>query len=220
MIKITKIETYGWEAAIRGMRNPMNSWEKSDSIFHLNIIGDKDLALMKKLFLAGPEHAKYLRMIRVSFDLVAPLYMLKEMDTYKIGTNCNSTSTMHKIMEKKFSLEDFAYDHLNTTEDLSWLTNTILHLNRLRDIYLNWDSLYDYDITNLNFKKQYKNKKEVWYALIQSLPSSYLQKRTYEMSLQTLLRIIKQRNHHKLDEWKEFCYVFKENVPYINNFIE
>lgn len=161
MIKITKIETYGWEAAIRGMRNPMNSWEKSDSIFHLNIIGDKDLALMKKLFLAGPEHAKYLRMIRVSFDLVAPLYMLKEMDTYKIGTNCNSTSTMHKIMAKKFDLEDFAYDHLTTSEDLLWLTNTILHLNKLRDIYLNWNSLYDYDITNLSLKKQYKNKKEV-----------------------------------------------------------
>lgn len=214
MIKLEHIAVSGWDAAIRGMRNPMNSWDTSDS--KEGEIGEKDLRLMKKLYKAGPEHCKFLRMIRVSFDLTAPLYMLKEMDTYKIGTNCNSTSTMHKIMEKKFEMSDFACEYLTSFEDSEWLSNTIRRLNVLRNTYLNWVSLYDYDISNLSLKKTYGSKKEVWYALIQTLPSSYMQKRTYEMSLQTLLRILHQRENHKLDEWNDFCTILKEQIPFIN----
>lgn len=214
MIKIEHIAVSGWDAAIRGMRNPMNSWSNSDSTG--DEVGEKDLKLMKRLYKAGPEHCKFLRMIRVSFDLTAPLYMLKEMDTYKIGTNCNSTSTMHKIMEKKFDMDDFAHEHLTSFDDLEWLAHTVKRLNELRSTYLNWVSLYDHDISNLSLKKAYTSKKEVWYALIQTLPSGYLQKRTYEMSLQTLMRILSQRKNHKLDEWNEFCKIFEEEIPIIS----
>lgn len=225
MIKIEHIDVWGWKHAIRGMRNPMNSWDRSDSEYkrmcsslgpneaphwcnHCGydacdpflyeeqfIIGPNDLSLMRKLFAAGTEHRKYMRQIFVSLDVTAPLYLWKEMDTYKIGTVANSCSTMHKIHAKEFEYDDFSHEKLRASAR-SVLVATIDELNRLRDGY-----------------NETKNK-SVWYQMIQLLPSSYNQRRTITLNYEVAATMIKQRTGHKLDEWNEFVKVLQA-LPYM-----
>lgn len=235
MIQIENDEVYGWEAAIRGMRNPMNSWGKSDSDFcygwydeecpkscvhhcvcnentaHL-IVGENDLALMKKLVKAGTDHRKFLRMINVTVDIVAPLYWWKEFDTYKICTVRNSCSTMHKIAAKEFTLDDFSHEHLSTFKEEDefdnrrehdcrvWLNTTKNQLNWLREKYL-----------------ETKDKK-YWWQIIQLLPSSYNQRATVQLNYEVLLNMYHSRKTHKLDEWRTFCE-WIESLPYMEEFI-
>lgn len=218
MIKIEKAETYGWEAAVRGMRNPMNSWDKSDSHYcwepqypgggcfgcELNsdhncrvdkyVVGAADLDLMKRLIKSGTDHSKFLRMIGVTCDLTAPLYWWKEYDTYKVGTVANSCSTMHKIHAKKFEREDFSTDHL-IPRMKEVLDVTIANLNACRGNYLE------------------TNDKKWWWQLIQLLPTSYNQKRTVQLNYAVLRNIYHSRKNHKLDEWHTFCR-WIEGLPY------
>ena len=218
MIKIENIDIHGWEAAIRGMRNPMNSWDKSDSKFNVifencfdgvvqpiksTFIGENDLALMKRLDKNGSVHAKYRRMITVTVDILTPLYWWKEFDTYKVGTVANSCSTMHKIADKEFTLDDFSHEHLLTEKETAWgnicpvitLECTIAALNFYRRKFL-----------------ETKDKK-YWWQMIQLLPSSYNQKRTVMFNYEVLAGIYHQRKNHKLDEWCEFCG-WIEKLPY------
>lgn len=220
MIKIENTEVYGWEAAIRGMRNPMNSWDRSDSVYcddngcslcdnsekckgetvlwgypDLNYcIGLRDMELMHKLYTGGPVHAKYLRMITVTVDITAPLYWWKEFDTYKVGTVANSCSTMHKIHAKAFELDDFSTEHL-LMENNFLLEEIIEALNEERQNYL------------------YSGDKAHWWQMIQLLPSSYNQKRTVQLNYEVLMNIYKWRKNHKLDEWHAFC-AWAEELPY------
>lgn len=194
MIKIENVEVTGWEHAIRGMRNPMNSWEKSDSAFGLNRakIGENDLSLMQKLAKAGTDHRKFMRMITVYADITAPLYWWKEYDTYKVGTVANSTSTMHKIHEKEFTLDDFSYEHLITLAPLNYVI----------------------DFLNIHREQFIETKdKQYWWQMIQLLPSSYNQKRTVMLNYEVLANIYKSRKNHKLDEWRNFCK-WIESLPY------
>ena len=234
MIKVENIEVWGFEHAIRGVRNPMNSWDKSDShrcswvklekcnecerphdyISGARVadeehycIGKNDLDLMKRLFNAGTEHRKYLRQIFVSMDILAPLYWWKEFDTYKVGTVANSCSTMHKITAKEFTLDDFSHEHLLVNEKLELI---IRWLNDYREIYVNWND-------NLAYIDDYGNavnKKDVWWQMIQLLPSSYNQRRTVTMNYENVFTIIRQRTGHKLDEWNEFVKILK-TLPYV-----
>ena len=230
MIKIENVvlpSAEQWEAVIRGMRNPMNSWEKSDShscgtcgdcdncIDYENcpygydylktIVGPNDLDLMKRLCNAGTDHRKFMRMITVYLDITAPLYWWKEFDTYKVGTVANSCSTMHKIAEKEFTLDDFSHEHLfhNVNDTEMWLDidffnvldNTIFYLNKARELYLK------------------THDKKYWWQMIQLLPSSYNQKRTVMLNYEVLANIYPMRKHHKLDEWRDFCE-WIETLPY------
>ena len=255
MLKIEKTEVYGWEAAIRGMRNPKNSWERSDShpcpvlgeITDKNrsyrcagcknefvgrpnciVIGKNDLDLMTRLRNAGPEHAKFLRMIVVTCDITAPLYWWKEFDTYKVGTVANSCSTMHKIADKEFTLDDFSREHLVS----GWvgkdqngvitaipgpyekLESTIELLNKVRETYL-------YVLKTPKEKIDWSctpslSAKDIWWQMIQLLPSSYNQKRTVFLNYWVLANIYHQRQHHKLDEWSiTFCN-WVRSLPYSN----
>lgn len=204
MIKIENVEVVGFAAAIRGMRNPMNSWSKSDSCFCPNepccegncsmMIGPNDLDLMKRLRNAGTDHRKFMRMIAVYIDITAPLYWWKEYDTYKVGTVANSCSTMHKIAEKEFTLEDFSCEHLTPWNE-TVLANLIVELNANRDRYLQ------------------TKEKEDWWQMIQLLPSSYNQKRTVMLNYEVLANMYKSRKDHKLDEWRNFCLWIKI-LPY------
>jgi hypothetical protein len=208
MIEITKIKTYGWEEAIRGMRNSYNSWDKSDSKFDmlgdgLIVIGPNDLALMKKLCAAGTDHCKFMRMITVSMDINAPLYWWKEFDTYKVGTVANSCSTMHKIAEKEFTLDDFSCEHLDHLS-LELMNNIIAKLNANRNEYLEYKDGDD----SINSKKDY------WWQIIQLLPSSYNQRRTVMLNYEVLANIYKSRKNHKLDEWQTFCKMMESTLPY------
>ena len=212
MIKFENYEVVGWEHAIRGMRNPMNSWDRSDSLFHLmidddepeNFIGPNDLDLMQRLTSGGSDDRKFMRMITVYLDVTAPLYWWKEFDTYKVGTVANSCSTMHKIHAKEFTLEDFSCEHL-TEPAISILKNTIEALNQARDLYLGYDG----------FKHQWGDweKKHYWWQMIQLLPSSYNQKRTVMLNYEVLKNIYHARKYHKLDEWHYFCD-WIESLPY------
>lgn len=215
MLKIENTEVFGWEAAIRGMRNPMNSWDKSDSYYtHIEdeetletakyeyFAGDNDLKLMKNLSKAGNDHGKFLRMINVMVDITAPLYWWKEFDTYKVGTVANSCSTMHKIHAKEFERGDFSYEHLfdfmfGDVEFLpiEILDNTITCLNLCRERYLE------------------TNDKEYWWQMIQLLPTSYNQKRTVQLNYQVLKQMYFARRNHKLDEWHTLCD-WMEELPY------
>ena len=226
MIKIENTDVYGFEAAIRGMRNPMNSWDKSDSgysdpdcetcIFwwqdsgcglpkHLECpgefeVGDNDLKLMKTLARSGDDHGKFARMINVTCDITAPLYWWKEYDTYKVGTVANSCSTMHKIHAKEFTLDDFSHEHLGF-DGMTYLEETIGVLNFYRDKFNDgseWNGM---------------NKKDFWWQIIQLLPSSYNQKRTVQLNYQVLIHIYRARKNHKLDEWHTFCD-WIETLPY------
>lgn len=203
MISLSNAVVFGWHSAIMGMRNPMNSWAKSDSAFFSDFsckIGQNDLDLMKALIKSGTEHRKFLRMIHVQMDIEAPLYWWKEFDTYKVGTVANSCSTMHKIAAKEFTLDDFSHEHLDrfSTEVLGW---TIKALNGSREDYMKSKS------------------KDDWWQMIQLLPSSYNQLRTVDLNYEVLLNQYFQRKDHKLDEWRIYCEQIK-CFPYLNDFIE
>lgn len=225
MIKFENVEVSGWNSAIRGMRNPMNSWDKSDSWYGCEIndthvysyeceftcirnckfcIGDEDLKLMNKLATAGTDHSKFLRMINVTVDITAPLYWWKEFDTYKVGTVRNSCSTMHKIHAKEFTMDDFSHEHLKLTIDeygaysFNYALEYVIHaLNIARQRYL-------------------KTKdKEYWWQMIQLLPSSYNQKATVQLNYQVLRSIYhSERKQHKLDEWRLGFMQWIESLPY------
>ncbi len=220
MILIEKTEVIGFEPAIRGMRNPMNSWDKSDSgickvgddgigcaaydcehTYDRSFqIGKNDHELMMKLVKGGPVHAKFRRMITVYVDITAPLYWWKEFDTYKVGTVANSCSTMHKIHAKEFTIDDFSHETL-TDKSFELLLNIIDVLNDNRDAFNTWNEDY------MHSKKRY------WYNMIQLLPSSYNQKRTVMLNYEVLANIYQYRKDHKLDEWKEFCK-WVEGLPW------
>ena len=192
MIKIENTEVFGFEAAIRGARNPMNSWARSDSGFVLTEygkesfqLGENDRDLMTRLVKAGNEHRKFLRQIVIWTDITAPFYWWKEFDTYKVGTVANSCSTMHKLTYKPFEREDFSHDHLSEA-GLQTLDTVIDALNTLRDRYL-----------------ETKDKQD-WWDMIQLLPTSYNQKRTVSLNYENALSIYRQRKGHKLDEWHIF----------------
>lgn len=218
MIKFEHPEVWGWEHAIRGMRNPLNSWDKSDSRFNYDIeataagdeepkyihidatIGYNDLSLMRRLIRAGSSHRKFLRQIFVSVDITAPLYWWKEFDTYKVGTTANSCSTMHKITAKEFTLDDFSHEHL-IPRALDTLQVTVDALNAYRSDYI-----------------QTKDK-IAWWQIIKLLPQSYNQKRTVTMTYENLLNMVSQRRGHKLDEWHDFCdWVF--TLPYAEELLK
>ena len=225
MIRIENTGVYGFEAAIRGMRNPMNSWDKSDSHvcacaddcpMVLNddepakecdpdkynfCVGEKDFCLMKKLAAAGPDHGKFLRMITVTADITAPLYWYKEYDTYKVGTVANSCSTMHKIHAKEFDVNDFSHEHV---EELTGDDYNMSYDFLLRTV----------DILNYYRKKFLEtNDKKYWWQMIQLLPSSYNQRRTVQLNYAVLKNIYHARKGHKLDEWRDFCQ-WMEALPY------
>lgn len=219
MIKIENTDVFGWESAIRGMRNPMNSWDKSDSgfcncedCFHVEngteshiecnngefgfCIGENDFKLMKNLVKAGSDHSKFMRMINVTVDITAPLYWWKEFDTYKVGTVRNSCSTMHKIHSKEFTLDDFSHEYIDKNCFSSGVFNEVIHtLNFHRKMYL-----------------KTKDKK-LWWQMIQLLPSSYNQMATVQLNYAVLRNMYHSRKNHKLDEWREFCK-WIESLPY------
>ena len=218
MIRVENIAVTGWEAAIRGMRNPMNSWDRSDTDFFFDgstpLIGPNDMKLMRQLFTGGPEHRKYLRMIHVTLDITAPLYWWKEFDTYKIGTTANSCSTMHKITAKEFVLGDFSWDHLLNTGcdlfELKWGTDcsTMVQPQHF---------LIEYIIPVLNVcREKYLETKDkrYWWQMIQLLPSSYNQRRTVDLNYEVVFRILHQRAGHKLDEWNDLVARLGE-LPYV-----
>ena len=198
MIKIENIDISGWKAAIRGMRNPMNSWDKSDSRFTdmglVIDIGLEDARLMKQLVQAGTDHSKFMRMINVTVDVTAPLYWWKEADTYKVGTVRNSCSTMHKISSKEFELDDFSHEHL-LNENAIYFEKTLERLNNARKKYLE------------------TKDKTYWWQMIQLLPSSYNQRATLQLNYAVLRNIYHSRKNHKLDEWHDFCD-WIESLPY------
>lgn len=241
MIKFENTEVFGWGAAIRGMRNPMNSWDRSDSFCHPSInvcndcsdrykcsyifeeegspyrstIGPNDMNLMKRLRNAGTDHRKYLRMIHVQADVIAPLYWYKEYDTYKISTVANSCSTMHKIADKEFTLDDFSCEHLidfdepirkdkNNLSKYPWfktfLISIVDQLNYARELYLE------------------TKDKRYWWQMIQLLPTSYNQKRTIDLNYENLINMYHARKDHKLDEWHDFCR-WIESLPYAKELI-
>ena len=237
MLKIENVEVTGWEAAIRGMRNPMNSWELSDSTlckggdgfedcrvsiigecprldddFSNNVfcIGENDFSLMMRLRNAGTDHRKFMRMITVYLDITAPLYWWKEFDTYKVGTVANSCSTMHKIAAKEFTLEDFSHEHLIDSFGEIW---DIAAGDECRSTPL--DILYTViNALNIYREKYIETKdKKYWWQMIQLLPTSYNQKRTVMLNYEVLANIYKSRLHHKLDEWRTFCD-WVETLPY------
>ena len=210
MIKVEHIKPWGFEHAIRGMRNPMNSWDKSDTLLCGNvdnpdlILGQNDLNLMRQLYAAGTEHRTYARMIQVAMDITAPLYWWKEMDRYTIGKSQVSCSTMHRIAAKEFELDDFSCEHLidfHGKGEFSTMGVIINDLNWSREKYL-----------------ETKNK-DYWWQMIQLLPSSYNQKRTICMSYETVFKIIRERTGHKLDEWREFVEILKD-LPYVREIID
>lgn len=233
MIKFEHLDIVGWEPAIRGMRNAMNSWDKSDSYFTddcgriscencihwhdgctdtapLNfVIGPNDHKLMMKLRKAGTDHRKYMRMIVMYVDIIAPLYWWKEFDTYKVGTVSNSCSTMHKIHDKEFTLDDFSCERLIGLAKAN-LKSTINTLNIARNTYIYGGEMLD-DNGDIVVVKPKDNT--CWYQMIQLLPSSYNQRRTIEMNYEVLANMYKSRRHHKLDEWHKLCD-WIETLPY------
>lgn len=207
MITIEKTEVLGWDAAIRGLRNPMNSWDKSDSCMTTTAIdegwgwlGNNDLSLMKKLVSAGSDHSKFMRMLVVYCDITAPLYWWKEYDTYKVGTVANSCSTMHKIHAKEFEWDDFSFEHLLPDEATEFMKHLIDGLNFYRIKYLETED------------------KTYWWQMIQLLPSSYNQRRTVELNYAVLRNMYHARKNHKLDEWHTFCE-WVESLPYAEELI-
>ena len=228
MITIDHTEVIGWDHAIRGMRNPLNSWDKSDSQQKHEYVGSdpfseteyitakkdyeigpNDLDLMRRLRRSGTDHRKFMRMITVYCDISAPLYWWKEFDTYKVGTVANSCSTMHKITAKEFTVDDFSHEHMNVWS-LNILKSTVERLNRFRNIYLYGGFTYD---ENDNYVQFEPKNKYIWWQLIQLLPSSYNQKRTVMLNYEVLANMYKSRKDHKLDEWHTLCDWIKD-LPY------
>ena len=212
MIQIENVDGWGFAHAIRGMRNPMNSWEKSDTRLFQDddgravfTLGENDAGLMHRLFKGGTEHRKFMRQIMVSMDITAPLYWWKEFDTYKVGITANSCSTMHKIAAKEFTDDDFSMEHLIEDNDhaavfISSMHRTIADLNTARELYLN------------------TKDKKWWWQMIQLLPSSYNQKRTVTMNYENAASMIRQRTGHKLDEWHVFVEMLW-TLPYMDTII-
>lgn len=209
MLKVENVQVWGFEHAIRGMRNPLQSHSKSDSGLRASgehfenvdfVIGPNDLELMKKLTKAGSEHRKCLRQIFVSMDVTAPFFVWKQIDTYKVGTVANSCSTMHKLTAKEFSIEDFTVDGMSPAGVL-WLKNVVDGLNQARELYLESKS------------------ENLWRDMVCMLPESYNQRRTMTMNYENVLNIIHQRSNHKLSEWHTFCDALKR-LPYIKELIE
>ena len=202
MLKIENVDVHGWEAAIRGARNPMNSWSMEDTkyfdeggVLRVPELGPKDYKLLRNLANAGPDHGKYLRMITVTLDVTAPLYWWKEFDTYKVGTVANSCSTMHKIHAKEFKWDDFSFEHLLPDEATAFAEHLVDGLNFYRNLYLETkDKIY-------------------WWQMIQLLPTSYNQRRTVFLSYAVLRTMYHARKNHKLDEWHVFCD-FIRSLPY------
>lgn len=229
MIKIENVEVTGWYAAIRGMRNPMNSWEKSDSVYGTYwgeidghkcfdsdgfVIGGNDLKLMMKLRNTGTDHRKFMRMITVYVDITAPLYWWKEFDTYKVGTVANSCSTMHKIEDKEFTPENFSHEHLLSIDSND--AGDALFLDGTNNIRVDGDDLLGLIINVLNYYRgrYIKTKdKQYWWQLIQLLPSSYNQRRTVMLNYEVLANIYRSRKNHKIDEWRELC-AWVKTLPY------
>lgn len=227
MIKVENIEVWGFEHAIRGMRNPLNSWNRSDSYStHIEdsetlqtakfefFAGENDLDLMRRLYKAGAEHRKFLRQIFVSMDIIAPRFWFLEFDTYKIGTVSNSCSTMHTIMKKPFTLEDFSFD-----SSLPWAGDDCIaiveDLNHIREIYLLPESEYNEMCFDIGFEEdEIPPQETVWRALIELLPQSYNQRRTVTMNYENVFNMIHQRENHKLSEWRYFTDILK-NLPYV-----
>ena len=212
MIKFETNDVWGFEWAFKGMRNPMNSWDKSDSNWLFQEIGENDLTLARKLIAAGSEHRKFLRQIYVSVDITAPLYWWKEFDTYKVGTVANSTSTMHKIHAKEFTLEDFSCEHLvdepfPVTDEyvetyLDCMTETIRALNCARRMFLD------------------TKDKKYWWQIIQLLPSSYNQTRTVTMTYENIYTMRQQRKNHKLDEWRVDFFNWSDELPHLKELFD
>ena len=217
MIKFENTEVMNFDGAFRGMRNPLNSWDKSDSNWQSRcgtdemnfIIGPNDLDLAQRLIKAGPDHRKFLRQIFVSVDITAPLYWWKEFDTYKVGTVSNSCSTMHKIHAKEFTLDDFSHEQLKPNgKAIRALKITIETLNEFRDMY------------NNGFQNVEPKNKVVWYQMIQLLPTSYNQKRTITLTYETLRNIRGSRRNHKLDEWSIGFMEWIDSLPYAEELIK
>lgn len=204
MIKFEKPEIWGWEHAIRGMRNPLNSWERSDTVFDGDklCLGENDVDLMTRLIRGGAPHRKFLRQIFVSVDITAPLYWWKEFDTYKVGTTANSCSTMHKIQAKEFEIDDFSHEHLTGETHGLWVNADG------KDFMCSaWDFCQiTCDVLN-HYRKLYLETKDKkwWWQMIQLLPTSYNQKRTVTMTYENLLNMLEYRRGHKLNEWHMFC---------------
>jgi hypothetical protein len=235
MIKVDHIEVFGWEGAIRGMRNPLNSWDKSDSCkceAHVNgdclhvfegtnpaiechngafgfCIGEADLALMRKLCRAGSDHRKFLRQIMVSMDITAPLYWWKEFDTYKVGTVANSCSTMHTIHKRDLTVDDFSHERL-IPHALKHLKSTISEINGYRNVFVNWDTQSRGIQEVFDFKRE-----NAWYQIIQLLPTSYNQMRTVTLDYEVLFNVYHARRNHRLDEWHVLCDAI-EKMPYFS----
>lgn len=200
MLKIENVEIHGWEPALRGMRNPKNSWDRSDThLWESYEIEQNDMKLASTLAAAGPVHRKFLRMIAVYLDVTAPLYWWKEYDTYKVGTVANSCSTMHKIAEKEFTKDEFSHEHITDAHVYQLLLDIIESLNEHRKWY--------------NIENDPIIKKHHWWQMIQLLPSSYNQRRTLMLNYEVLANIYKNRKNHKLDEWHTFCD-WIETLPY------
>jgi hypothetical protein len=226
MLKVENVEVLGWEHAIRGMRNPKNSWAKSDSgpecpyekekccgeCQQNFCIGPNDKQLMMALRNAGTDHRKFMRMITVYLDITAPLYWWKEFDTYKVGTVANSCSTMHKIAAKEFTLDDFSHEHL-CDDELALLEEVIARLNMNRIVFIAKNDKQVDRYTVMSDECYAKYKKTLWWQMIQLLPSSYNQKRTVMLNYEVLANIYKSRRHHKLDEWHTLCD-WIESLPY------
>ena len=233
MLRVENIEIHGLEPAIRGMRNPMNSWDKSDSRTMTLadiaghpcddgsreefVIGENDIKLMTSLANGGPVHAKYRRMIVVWMDIIAPLYFWKEFDTYKVGTVANSCSTMHKIADKPFDRSDFSWEHIEESDD-EWVDTNALGYSDAPDI--NNYTYTELTVELLNYWRDKYNsatdkvyKKSWWWQMIQLLPSSYNQRRTVMLNYEVLSNMYRYRWSHKLDEWVYFCKVI-EGLPY------
>lgn len=239
MLKIENTEVFGWDAAIRGMRNPKNSWEKSDSQFVRDPdygcfgacpcaelvdcdcchVGPNDLKLMTTLRNAGTDHRKFMRMITVYLDITAPLYWWKEFDTYKVGTVANSCSTMHKIAAKEFTLDDFSYEHLNCEPyHRNWIESATVDedITSPHKVWMTPLDILRCTIEMLNaYRESYLETKDKqdWWQMIQLLPSSYNQKRTVMLNYEVLANMYKSRRNHKLDEWHTFCD-WIESLPY------
>lgn len=197
MIKIENMFVYNIARAVYSARNPLNSWDKSDSDLDLDILGENDLKLAKKLYKAGTEHRKYLRQIFVTMDITAPIYLWKQIDQYRINVTTNSCSTMHKIHAREFVLDDFSHEHLNKAE-LNLLEDVIEMLNCDRDLYID------------------TKDKTYWWQMIQLLPSSYNQRRTLTMNYENVMSMINQRAGHKLDEWNVFVSELRK-LPYVSD---
>lgn len=219
MLKVEYLEAWGFKHALRGMRNPHNSWDKSDSWVdrstgkEIYVVGDNDLTLMHQLYKAGTEHRKYLRQIFVSMDITAPLYWWKQFDTYRVGVITDSCSTMHTLMNKEFKSDDFSFDNLLKGPNEDYVEELLDCLNDVREAYINYDSIVEECGNNYNLSKS-----DIQLTLYEILPSSYNQKRTVTMNYENVFNIIKQRKNHKLKEWNTLIDELL-TLPYVTDIL-